>query len=121
LRTEESILNIPYVSNSVTRTLREESSELRIEDLRIFCFRMFGVLVRPKRQNTKPRFSTPFTYISDITIVISSTVIIHSIFGTVSETFYNHQILIMEQKSLSLTIPADGTEVPLSPFEQAKE
>jgi hypothetical protein len=32
LRTEESILNIPYVPNSVTRTLREESSELRIED-----------------------------------------------------------------------------------------
>jgi hypothetical protein len=31
LRTEESILNIAYVPNSVNRTLREESSELRIE------------------------------------------------------------------------------------------
>jgi hypothetical protein len=36
--TEESILNIPYVSNSVTRTLREESSELRIEDFDDFLF-----------------------------------------------------------------------------------
>jgi hypothetical protein len=32
LRTEVSILNIAYVPNSVNRTLREESSELRIED-----------------------------------------------------------------------------------------
>jgi hypothetical protein len=44
LRTEESILNSLYVPNSVTRTLKEESSELRIEDSRIFCIPMFGVL-----------------------------------------------------------------------------
>jgi hypothetical protein len=44
LRTEESILNIPHVPNSMIRTLREESSELRIEDARIFFTPMFGVL-----------------------------------------------------------------------------
>jgi hypothetical protein len=46
---------------------------------------------------------------------------IQSIFRTAPEAFYNHQRLIMELESRSRPITADGTEVLLSPFEQAQE